>query len=147
MKTGTLCALALVSLAAGCVSPSVYGPIDPAIGPYGYRETRNADGSYTLRVVSDDSAQAYEFWDRRAQELCGGPNFQKNIFRAERPVVQTTGYATNALNPAFGATYTVDQYGSLLLEGYLRCDAAEAAATSADNSAGAPPAGAAAPPP
>ena len=114
-------AFAIAGLAlAGCVTPA-YGPIgaDPA-NPYGYDDRANADGSYTIRVVAMTAAQAHEYWDRRATELCGGPNFRKNIFRAEIPVVTVSGYASGP--NGYGGSYTEDRYGSLILEGYLHCD-------------------------
>lgn len=82
---------------------------------------------------------AREFWDRRAQEICGGREVHKNIFRAEVPVIQATGYATNIYGG--GASYTTWAHGAFFLEGYLHCagaDAAGAAAAAADAGA-APP--------
>ena len=102
---------------SACATPVVYGPM--AANGFGYRDMQNADGSYTIRTVTLTSAQAHEFWDRRAAELCGGPNFTKNIFRAEIPVVTTTGYAAGP--NGYGASYTQDAYGALIMEGYARC--------------------------
>jgi hypothetical protein len=113
-------AIALSGLALlGCVTPIAYGPIGPSA--YGYSEVRNPDGGYTVRVVAVSPAQAHEFWDRRAAELCGASNFRKNIFRAEIPVVTYTGYVTGP--NGYGGSYTADQYGALILEGYLYCAA------------------------
>lgn len=96
-----------------------YGPIGER--GYGYSEVRNADGGYTVRVVAMSPAQAHEYWDRRAAELCGGADFRKNIFRAEIPVFSYTGYASGA--NGYGGSYTEDRYGPLILEGYLYCAA------------------------
>jgi hypothetical protein len=108
----------------GCTTP-VYGPISAENGGLGYRDMRNSDGSHTIRVVARTPAQAHEYWDRRAVELCGGPTYRKNIFRAEIPVVTQSGYATGA--NGYGGAYTQDVYGALVMEGYLRCggDAAQ----------------------
>ncbi len=127
-------ALALIGVCAvvGCITAE-YGPIGTKGSPYGYSDMRNADGSYTVRVVALHAAQAHEYWDRRAAELCGGPNFRKNIFRAEIPVITTTGYAANPYNPGYGGTYTQDVYGAPVLEGYAHCEnePAQAAAVEA----------------
>jgi hypothetical protein len=126
---------------AGCVTPQ-YGPIGDK-SPYGYSDAHNADGSYTIRVVATTAAQAHDYWDRRAAELCGGPHFRKNIFRAEIPVVSYSGYATGA--NGYGGAYTEDRYGDLVLEGYLHCEtesADQAAERSPDQSPGEPVAGA-----
>src|SRR5688572_8921596 len=115
-------ALAICGLTlAGCIT-ATYGPIgaENSYG-YGYSDLRNADGSYTIRVVATTAPQAHEFWDRRAAELCGSPNFRKNIFRAEIPVVTVSGYAAGP--NGYGGSYVEDRYGSLILEGYLHCEA------------------------
>lgn len=115
-------ALAAAALAlAGCVTPVVYGPIG-AESAFGYSDQRNADGSYTIRVVAQNTAQAHEFWDRRAGELCGGGDFRKVIYRAHIPVVTTTGYAAGP--NGYGASYVQDVYGAPILEGFARCDGA-----------------------
>ncbi|UPT62000.1 MAG: hypothetical protein M0D54_16670 [Hyphomonadaceae bacterium JAD_PAG50586_4] len=121
------CALVVAGvILVGCVTPPVYGPIGGESGPYGYSDTRNADGSHTIRVVAMGAAQAHEFWDRRAGELCGGAEYRKIIYRAEIPVVSYTGYASGA--NGYGGSYTEDRYGNLILEGHARCGAAAAAA-------------------
>jgi hypothetical protein len=110
---------------AGCATPVVYGPIGTSA--FGYRDRQNPDGSHTILVVAPSATVAHQFWDQRAAELCGGAEYRKNIFRAEIPVVTTTGYAPNAYNPAYGASYTQQVYGALQLEGYLHCAAANSA--------------------
>jgi hypothetical protein len=121
---------------AGCAMTPEYGPIGQA-GPWGYSDLQNPDGSYTVRVVALTSTMAHEYWDRRAAELCGGTNFQKNIFRAEIPVVTQTGYVTGP--NGYGGSYTQDAYGSLIMEGYLHCGAnAESTAAPAEGTV-APP--------
>jgi hypothetical protein len=69
-----------------------------------------SDGAYTLSVVvpAVSGAQlAYEYWDRRAKELCVGGHFKKNIFRAERP---------NEKYDIYGG-----RPGEFILQGYLSC--------------------------
>jgi len=122
-----VCALAV----AGCVTPPTYGPIGQFQNQYGYRDNANADGSHRILVVAASSPMAHEFWDRRAAEICGSTTFEKNIFRAQRPVVTTTGYAPNAFNPAYGASYQQDTYGDFIMEGYVRCTDAQAPAADA----------------
>lgn len=120
---------AVIALAvAGCVTPPSYGPIGHVRNQYGYSDNPNADGSYRILVVAASAPMAHEFWDRRAAEICGSTTFEKNIFRAQRPIVTTTGYAPNAFNPAYGATYQQDTYGDFIMEGYLRCTDAHASA-------------------
>jgi len=121
-------ALLAASVLAGCITAE-YGPIS-ANGGYGYSDARNADGSYTIRVVAMHAAQAHEFWDRRAAELCSGATYRKNIFRADIPIVTQTGYASNPYNPAYGGSYTQDAYGPLIMEGYAHCEAPAAQAAS-----------------
>jgi hypothetical protein len=115
-------AFAFALLLAGCVTPPSYGPIGHVENQYGYRDSQNADGSHTILVVASSAPMAHEFWDRRAAEICGGTTFDKNIFRAQRPVVTTTGYASNGMGG--GGTYQQDMYGDFIMEGYLRCEAA-----------------------
>lgn len=103
-----------------CLGPLKYGPMAENNG-LGYRDRQNPDGSYTILVVANDSATAQQFWDRRAQELCGDANFHKNIFRAEVPVVMTSGYVANPYGG--GGSYTSWAHGAFYLEGYLHCDA------------------------
>lgn len=120
-RTHWTATLAVALLLAGCATPIVYGPISET-SAFGYRDTRNADGSYTVLVVAASAAMAHEFWDRRAHELCG-EDFTKNIFRAQIPVYSYTGYASNGYS---GGAYTEDRYGAFNLEGYLHCGAGEA---------------------
>lgn len=133
---GRICALAICGLTLlSCATPVTYGPIG-ATG-FGYSDARNADGSYTVRVVSVSQAQAHEFWDRRATELCGGADYRKNIFRAEIPVVSYSGYASGP--NGYGGSYTEDRYGALVLEGYVHC-ATEAQTIEPGQQPDAPPA-------
>lgn len=125
-------AFAVIALAvAGCVTPPTYGPIGHVQNQYGYRDNANADGSHRILVVAASAPMAHDFWDRRAAEICGSTTFEKNIFRAQRPVVTTTGYAVNAMNPAYGASYQQDTYGDFIMEGYVRCTDALAPAADA----------------
>jgi len=124
-SAASLALLAPLAL-AGCITPVTYGAIG-ADSAYGYRDRQNADGSYTLLAVAPSAPMAHQFWDQRAQELCGGTNFHKNIFRAEIPVVTYTGYVSNAYGG--GGSYSEDRYGGFYLEGYLRCGGEEAPTT------------------
>ena len=116
------CALAAgVFALSACATPATYGPLGADSQPFGYRDHPNADGSHTILIVADSAPSAHAFWDQRAQEICGDTAYQKNIFRAQRPVVSTTGYAVNPYGG--GGSYQQDVYGSFVLEGYLRCEA------------------------
>lgn len=117
---GRASVLAVAALAlAGCVTPPAYGPIGHVANQYGYRDRANDDGSHTILVVGASAPMAQEYWDRRAVEICGGGAYEKNIFRAQRPVITTTGYASNGMGG--GGTYQQDMYGDFIMEGYLRC--------------------------
>ncbi|MFT3726745.1 MAG: hypothetical protein QM759_02845 [Terricaulis sp.] len=130
-----LCASTL----AACATPITYGALSAGNG-YGYRDTHNADGSYTILVVAPNDAMAREFWDKRAQELCGGTDFHKNIFRAEVPVVMSQGYAPSAYPGGYGGSYTSWAHGAFNMEGYLHCNAVANDATPAQVSDQAAPA-------
>jgi hypothetical protein len=122
-------AFAVVLGLVGCVTPPTYGPIGHVENQYGYRDSQNADGSHTILVVAASPPMAHEFWDRRAAEICGSTTFDKNIFRAQRPIVQVSGYVSNGYGG--GGSYTQDAYGDFIMEGYLRCEAAAASADAA----------------
>ena len=120
---------------AACMTPPRYGPLGVDHARYGYRDHANGDGGYTIFVQAPTEPMAREFWDQRAAELCGGTNFHRNIFRAERPIVQQSGYASNGYGG--GGSYTVDAYGAVHLEGYLRCEGDDNAAATETADAGA----------
>lgn len=105
----------VLSLAA-CTAAPVYGPMGGAKNAaHGYREVASKQGTYTLLVVVpaiSSPSLADEFWNRRAGELCGGANYKKNIFRAERPTVLYDYYGGKP--------------GDFMLEGYLTCAASPA---------------------
>jgi len=93
-----------------------YGPYGGAVfTTYGYHEKPTEDGQYILTIQGFGGApeKMHEMWDRRARELCG-PEFQKQLYRAERPTVLYDTYGGRA--------------GDMVLEGYLRCGAAPAGA-------------------
>jgi len=116
MMTGRYGLAALLAgLLTACVSLE-YGPMGPD-RPYGYKETKREDGSYVLLIQHPDGKKAYEFWDRRAAELCGSKIYEKNIFRAIRPTIAVPGYSATP--------------GMPILEGYLTCGSAAPAATPA----------------
>lgn len=110
---------------AGCVAPFNYQEIGPG-APFGYRSTANADGGHTILVVMPEYAAnvalAQQFWDRRAAEICGNPNYRKIMFRAERATVYYDYYGARP--------------GNYYLEGYAYCDAsASEPAPAADSTA------------
>jgi len=90
-----------------------YGPLDGEVIPtYGYQETpTDKDGEYILmvRALSGTPEVVHLMWDRRAREICG-PEFQKTLYRAERPTVHYQSYG--------------GMPGNMILEGFLRCGAA-----------------------
>lgn len=106
-------AVLLAGVLTACASTE-YGPMGPD-RPFGYKETRQADGSYVLLIQHPDEKTAYAFFDRRAGELCGSKGFKKNIFRAIRPTIVVPGYSATT--------------GAPILEGYLTCGDAEPVAT------------------
>ena len=95
-----------------------YGPIDgdpPA--RFAYAEKSSEPGRYVLTLVGQPAASMADmqsFWDRRAGELCAGPDFTKTMYRAERATVLYGYYG--------GAP------GSPVLEGFLDCKAGPPAA-------------------
>jgi len=100
--------LALIVL-DGCQTPIEYGPLDGKILPvYGYQETQTREGQYILMIRAFGGApeSVHLMWDRRARELCG-PDYQKQLYRAERPTT-TYGYYGGAP-------------GNMILEGFLKC--------------------------
>jgi hypothetical protein len=109
---GRLALLACAAIMlAGCAS-SEYGAIDEQKGKlFGYKETRQADGSYLLLVnypaVANGKEVVNAMWDRRARELCGDKPITKNIFNATRPTVRYDYYGGRP--------------GGYVLEGYLTC--------------------------
>jgi hypothetical protein len=112
--------LVAVYLGACTQASPAFGPIS-AESPYGYVDRLNPDGRHTLLAVAPSPALARSFWEQRAVELCGGADFKRNVFRAERPVVKSVGSASNVFNPAYSSSYPYDSYGNFFLEGYLTC--------------------------
>ena len=91
------------------MSPPRYAALGAKGSPlFGYSEELSDDRGYVLKTVYPNSDMAQRFWDRRAQELCGGDDFKKQIFRQERPTVRYDSYGGRA--------------GHFVLEGFLRCD-------------------------
>jgi len=104
--------LALGLILVGCISPPHYAELGSKRSPmFGYSEQETKEGSYVLKTVYPNSSMAESFWTRRAQELCGGIDFEKNIFRQERPTVH---YDTDGGRP-----------GYFVLEGFLQCSQVE----------------------
>jgi hypothetical protein len=100
-----------LSVLAGCADQAAYQPIGGETkSSFGYKETRTGDGLYSLLVVvpaQGGPTLAYQYWDRRAAELCGNINYKKNIFRAERPTQMYDYYGGRP--------------GEFVLEGFLDC--------------------------
>ena len=105
----TFSCLALAVL-GGCQTIE-YGPLDGKVTPfYGYKETPTHEGEYILmiRALGGAPELVHSVWDRRARELCGA-DYQKQLYRAERP---TTTYGSYGGAP-----------GNMVLEGFLHCGA------------------------
>ena len=114
----------LVLIVLGGCQTIEYGPLDgEAIPTYGYQETQTKDGEYILKIVALGGSPevVHLMWDRRAREVCG-PEYQKTLYRAERP---TQTYDYHGGRP-----------GNMVLEGFLHCGAVPPA--SADGAATAP---------
>jgi len=96
---------------SGCVTPLTYGPMGgEKHASYGYKDGKSEDGRVSILVVIPAGPRAelaYEYWERRAKEVCGGEHYTKNIYRAVR------------------ATQLYDYYGGrpgdYYLEGYVTC--------------------------
>ncbi len=84
---------------------------------YGFTDTLNPDGGYTIRVLlpqwTEDPQTAFEFWERRATELCGEAGYRKHLHTARRQMIHSPGYTPVA--------------GDYVLEGYVYCNAPAAA--------------------
>lgn len=100
--------------AAGCVSDPGYVAMgEPGGSPYGYSDVLNADGSHTIRVLLPasvpDPQNAYVYWNRRAEEICGGPPAGKTLHTAQRAVIFVDARSAQAVR------------GDYFLEGLARC--------------------------
>ena len=98
----------------GCVSDPGYVAIGgPDGSPYGYSDVLNADGSHTIRVLlpasTPDPQNAYVYWSRRAEEICGGPPAGTTLHTARRAVVFVDSRSAQAVR------------GDYFLEGLARC--------------------------
>lgn len=115
---GTTAALLLAAglTLGGCVTAPEYVRIDSATGKYwGYSDLRNADGGYTVRVVLPVGPDlAYDFFNRRADELCEGKTARKSVHTAVRPTMLYDHYGGRP--------------GHFVLEGVVYCDAPAAPA-------------------
>ena len=104
--------LSLGLILVGCISPPHYAELGSKGSPlFGYSEQETDEGGYVLKTVYPNSGMAQSFWSKRAQELCGGHDFDKNIFRQERLTVH---YDTYGGRP-----------GYYVLEGFLQCSQVE----------------------
>lgn len=98
----------------GCVSDPGYVAMgEPGGSPYGYSDVLNADGSHTIRVLLPasvpDPQNAYVYWNRRAEEICGGPPASKTLHTAQRAVIFVDARSAQAVR------------GDYFLEGLARC--------------------------
>lgn len=111
---GTMC-LVLNSCASS--TRMDYKPKTPE-EPFGFEERLENDGSYIVSVVlpGADSTLPFAFWDRRAAEICGDDNYEKNIYKAERPTVVTQGMYVHG-----GVGFGGGSAGAFSLEGKLTC--------------------------
>ncbi len=118
--------VALILIAAcgaglgGCVTDPGYAAIGgPDGSPYGYSDVLNADGSHTIRVLlpasTRDPQNAYVYWHRRAEEICGGPPASKTLHTAQRAVIFVDARSAQAVR------------GDYYLEGLARCAASAGA--------------------
>lgn len=100
--------------ASGCVSDPGYVAMGgPGGSPYGYSDVLNADGSHTIRVLLPASIpepqNAYVYWNRRAEEICGGPPAGTTLHTAQRAVIFVDARSAQAVR------------GDYFLEGLARC--------------------------
>lgn len=100
--------------AGGCVSDPGYVAMgEPGGSPYGHSDVLNADGSHTIRVLlpasTRDPQNAYVYWNRRAEEICGGPPVGKTLHTAQRAVIFVDARSAQAVR------------GDYFLEGLARC--------------------------
>lgn len=88
-----------------------YTRIDHETGNlWGYSDLRNADGGYTVKVVlPGGSDQPYEYFNRRADELCDGAVARKTVHTAVQPTM---------LHDRYGG-----RPGHFVLEGLVYCEA------------------------
>lgn len=98
----------------GCVSDPGYVAMgEPGGSPYGYSDLLNADGSHTIRVLlpasTPDPRNAYVYWNRRAEEICGGPPTGTTLHTAQRAVIFVDARSAQAVR------------GDYFLEGLARC--------------------------
>lgn len=113
VRTGVI---ALAAVAAGlsvasCYSTPDYAPAGTGGNPYGYTDAPVQGGARSIRVTLPSSTQdpqlAYVYWNRRAEELCGGAVLRKQIHTAQRQL-----WDYNALSGVSG---------DYVLEGYVWC--------------------------
>lgn len=115
VKAGVAALSAVAGLSVGgCMHQAGYARIDAAGKvPYGFTDTLNPDGGYTILVRlpqwTKDPHTAFEFWERRAAELCGDAGYRKHLHTAQRQMIHNPGYT-----PVMG---------DYILEGYAYCNA------------------------
>ncbi len=113
----TIAAVGLMLL-TGCVSDPGYAPIDPAARQYyGYADTANGDGGYTIRVVLPegvrDPRSAFAHWERRAAELCAPGGYRKQLHTARRNMMMMPGYTPTGFGyEVMGDAWCTDPSGA-----------------------------------
>ena len=98
----------------GCVTDPGYAAMGgPGGSPYGYSDALNGDGSHTIRVLlpasTRDPQNAYVYWHRRAEEICGGTPASKTLHTSQRAVIFVDARGAQAVR------------GDYYLEGLARC--------------------------
>ena len=104
-------------LLQACASaPVIYGPMGPEV-LYGYKDTKNQDGGFAIRVVlppGSGPAGLREFFDRRAAELCPSGVARTNVYKVQRNEFTAMTYGSYVTVGSRGVTDTE-------LEGYVYC--------------------------
>lgn len=109
-------------LLCGCASTAMDYQAKTSENPWGYEERVQEDGSYILSVSlpgllsKGSSTLPFEYWERRAAELCGNGQYEKNIYKARRETLNTQGaYVYGGVGTGGGSP------GAFTLEGKLTC--------------------------
>jgi hypothetical protein len=115
-------ALACLSACATVDEPLQYGPIGTGGYGYGYQDSANQDGSFTVVVITPNDGLGRQFFERRAEELCPAGIAQQSIFRVQQRLEMATGYSGTVVSGVYqGSTYTYPTYGAIMVEGMVRC--------------------------
>ena len=108
-------------LLCGCASTAMDYQEKTSENPWGYEERVLEDGNYILSVFlpglgKSNNTLPFEYWERRAEELCGKGQYEKNIYKARRETQNTPGaYVYGGVGTGGGGP------GAFTLEGKLTC--------------------------